>query len=549
MTKKIFRAIFLTAFGLCLGTLLLILFYLYHYFTDLERSQLQEQTYLVAQAVELEGQAYLDQWSIADVRVTWVQADGGVVFDSEIDWQQLGNHAGRKEIQEAFETGYGASIRYSSSLTEQLIYTAQKLADGSVIRLAQKQDTILLLLWNLLPAVGLLLVLSVVFSLQIARFTSKKLLAPLEQIDLSHPLSQSVYPELSPLLHRLDQHQEALLEKEQLLQQKREEFDTIISKIREGMVIVDQEGKLVSYNTAAAQLFGLESQQKGILLGQLYRHQAFQTLLDEVLSGKSRQDWLALVHSQYRVVGRPIWSDQGQTGAALLFFDETGQMALETMRKEFTANVSHELRTPLQIMMGYSEILQTQDLAQQSLNFVQKIHKESRRMLSLIEDLLSLAQLDEIHALQKQEIGLKAFIADLLAGLEEQAAKAEVSLYLTGEDVTLWANPGLLHSILYNLCDNAIKYNQEQGRVQVDLAEREGQVCITIQDTGIGISHADQQRVFERFYRADKSRSKMTGGTGLGLSIVKHGLQLHGATIEVDSQVGRGTSMVLSFPQ
>lgn len=547
MVKKIFRSILLSSLGLCLGMLCLIMFFLYHYFTQIEIKQLQEQTSLVAQGVEFEGSSYLEKIAVPDVRVTWIQENGEVQYDSEVASAQMENHRSRKEVIEALQDGVGSSIRYSSTLTEQSLYTAQRLTDGSVIRLSLSQGTIFLLLWKMVPWLIVLLLVSIAVSTYTSRITARKLLLPLEELNLEDPLSNDVYAELNPLLKRLNQNQEALVVKEQLLQQKTKEFTTIISKIREGMLILDEQGKLVSYNHSAGELFELDRESIGTSLPSLYRKSSMKSLIETTLSGKKSQDYVAIESVQYKVLGRPIWAEGILSGAVLLFFDETEQQALETMRREFTANVSHELRTPLQIMAGYSEILKNQELTIEALRCSKKIYQETQRMITLVEDILYLSQLDEIKEITREKVNLTVMLQDILNNLKEQANQRDISLSLTGLTVYYWGNKQLLHSIFYNICENAIKYNKEKGSVTVQIQEDANRIFIDIVDTGIGMARKDHSRIFERFFRIDKSRSKKVGGTGLGLSIVKHGLLLHNARITVNSQLGKGTKMSMEF--
>lgn len=550
MTKKIFRTVLLSSMSIFLGTIILILGYLYHYFTNSQLDQLRLQTSLITQAVEEDGQTYLDQIDLQDLRVTWIAHDGQVLYDSEKDVKQLDNHSNREEVVEALETGYGESIRQSATLTQRLLYTSQRLNDGTVIRLAIAQKTIVVLLWNLAPWVSLLFLISVFAAILLARLTSKKLLAPLAAIDLDKPLDNEVYAELHPLLKRLDYHQSQLAEKETLLQQKQDEFDTIISKIREGMVIVDAKGHLVSYNGAASQLLDFQSDDFGQSLPFFQRNLGLKSLMDTVLNGQKVESICEIKDSQYKVIARPILTDKLQSGAVFLFFDVTEQYYLDKLRREFTATVSHELRTPLHILSGYSEILRANVVSPENVQlFSEKIYQESQRMIQLVEDILQLTQLDEGRTISKEPIHFKGVIQQVVASLQEKAEQRGISIQFDGDEVDFTGNPALIQSIVYNLCDNAIKYNRDGGQVTIDLYQDQEHIHLEVRDTGIGISQADQERIFERFYRVDKSRSKQVGGTGLGLSIVKHALQVHGASVQVSSQLGQGTTMTVHFPK
>lgn len=550
MTKKIFRAIFLSTMGILLGTFLLTLGYLFHYFSDLQMAQLGTQTSLMAQAVEREGFHYLREVDNKELRVTWIAPDGAVLYDSEKAVEELDNHANREEVREALDLGNGQSIRQSDTLTKRLLYSAQRLADGSVLRLSLSQETIWVLLGQLTPWLGLLFLLSGLVSLLIAKRVSQKLLEPLEKLNLEKPFENDVYVELSPLLKRLEEHQTQLAEKEILLQQKREEFDTIISKMKEGMVIVDKKGRLVSYNSAAGQLLELERLNIGQVVPAFSRHIGLKELLEEGLAGQKAERIFEFGDRHNKVLIRPIWAEAEQTGAVILFFDVTEQHYLDKLRREFTATVSHELRTPLHILFGYSEMLQSGMTSPRDVQlFSTKIYQESKRMIQLVEDILQLAQLDEGGKIHKEVVDVTQLIEQVLAGLNEKMKQKNLSLTLVAETVYYRGNPTLLQSIIYNLCDNAIKYNKENGSVTVELSQCQDRLVLQVTDTGLGIADADKDRIFERFYRADKSRSKQVGGTGLGLSIVKYALQVHGATIDVESQLEQGTTMTVTFPR
>lgn len=550
MTKKIFRTVLLSSMSIFLGTIILILGYLYHYFTNSQLDQLRLQTSLIAQAVEEDGQSYLDHIDLNDLRVTWIDQDGQVLYDSEKDVSQLDNHGNREEVVEALKTGYGESIRQTATLTQRLLYTSQRLQDGTVVRLAIAQKTIVVLLWKLAPWVGTLFIISILVAISLARLTSQKLLAPLEAIDLDNPLENEVYSELHPLLKRLDLHQSQLEEKERLFQQKQDEFDTIISKIKEGLIIVDAKGHLISCNGAASQLFGFQSVDVGEFLPSFQRNLGLRSLMETVLSGQKVESVCEIKECQYKVIARPIWTDGLQSGAVLLFFDVTEQYHLDKLRREFTSTVSHELRTPLHILSGYSEILRANVVSPENVqSFSEKIYQESQRMIQLVEGILQLTQLDEGRTISKESIHFKELIQQVISSLQEKADQREIAIQFEGENVAYKGNLALIQSIVYNLCDNAIKYNKYGGRVIIRLYEVSNQIIFEVKDTGIGISPDDQERIFERFYRVDKSRSKQVGGTGLGLSIVKHALHVHGASIQVTSQLGQGTTMLVRFPK
>lgn len=550
MIKKIFRSTFLANLLVLLVTVLLMLGTLYRYFTHLQLEQLQTQTTLAAQGVSQEGLDYFEQVQTPTLRMTWVDNQGTVLYDTQEDASQMENHAKREEIASALQNGYGQSQRYSSTLTKTSLYAAQRLTNGTVLRLSVTQDSIWHLLLGLTYPIGLTIFLAVILSLLGARYTAKRIVAPLNHLNLEQPLNNQVDEEISPLLRRIDKQQQELLQQEQLLAEKKKQFDTIISKIREGLLLLDTRLNVVSINTAAAELFHLDATGLGKNLLEIVRDRPLHQLLEHSLSGQKADGLLTRDDRQYKVLSRPIFSDGQVSGLVVLLFDITEQWQSEQLRREFTANVSHELKTPLQIMSGYSEMMSNPEMSKSDMHyFSEKIYREAQRMIKLIEDVIHLSQLDESPQLDVQQVDLYQLAKENLDRLTAKATDKNIHLQLKGNATPLYGNPALLSSIIYNLCDNAITYNKENGQVVVSVTEHDGKVFLTVEDTGIGIAKDQQERIFERFYRVDKSRSKKVGGTGLGLSIVKHALKQHQATLTIDSQLGQGTSVTVSFDQ
>ena len=549
MTKKIGWAIFLYALLTFIVSFILMMGFLYNNFTEIQINQLKNEMNLVATGIEQKGQPYLENIRLTDTRITRIGSDGTVLYDSIKNKNSLDNHSNRAEVLQAHKFGKGESIRYSTTLTERVIYVAQVLQDDSVIRLSVSQQTIFLFLIKMLPYIGSIFVIIVFLSVIVARKTAKKIIAPLNTLNLEKPLMNQVYSELNPLLKKLDLNQKELKIKENILKQKNEEFETIISKIREGMIILDRAGNIITYNPAAKSLFNLDETHIGKQLSLIKRQSNLNSLIDKTLKGKKGEEVLKFENKHYKVLGRPVLSDREISGAVILLFDVTEKVQLEILRREFTENVTHELRTPLQIMTGYSEVLKDNKVSEQEVQmFSNKIYKEAKRMIKLVEDILNLSQLEEITEISMEEIDLSQLAKTVLDSLRSKAKEKEIELILEGENVKYEGNLPLLHSIFYNLCNNAIKYNVEKGTVTVRLKKEKKEVVLEIADTGIGISEYDCQRIFERFYRVDKSRSKKMGGTGLGLSIVKHSVQLHKGSIHVNSKLGKGTIMRIVFP-
>ena len=549
MIKKIFGSTLLANFLVLLASLALIMGALYRYFTQVQMEQLQTQTALAAKGISAEGLDYFDGLKTASTRITWVDNTGTVLFDTEYDAKQMENHGDRQEIKDALETGYGESSRYSSTLTQTSLYIAQRLDNGTVVRLSVTQHSIFLLLLGLLPTLLLIVLVVVGLSVLTAKYTAKRLVQPLNQLDLDAPLENPAYEEISPLLRRIDHQQKELGLQEQLLLQRKREFDTIISKIREGMVLLDKDGQIISMNPAAQTLLQTDESSIGKEILELVRNLKLHQLIEEGVKGRKGETIFSLDQTTYKVLARPVISEDQLTGMVLLFFDVTDQWQVEQIRREFTANVSHELKTPLHIISGYSEMLRNQLVSEDDIQvFAQKIYTESQRMVQLVEDIIHLSLLDETPQIAMEPLDLYQLAQESLESLSGKASQKQIALHLKGGAAQIQGNRALLSSVIYNLCDNAITYNQPKGDVYVTIRQQAKDVVLEVQDTGIGIPKEEGDRIFERFYRVDKSRSKKVGGTGLGLSIVKHALKCHGATIQVDSQVGKGTRMTVTFP-
>jgi len=550
MTKRIFRSIGFVAIAVFLASLILIMGVLYDYFSGVQQRQLQMQLELAAQGVTNEETAYFSDLTVRDYRITWIAADGTVLYDSDALSSDMENHLEREEIKEALATGHGESRRYSATLMDRSLYAAQRLEDGTVLRLSIAQSSILTLVLGMAQPISIVIVLAVVLSVVLAIRLSKNIVKPLNEIDLDHPLSNEGYDELAPFLRRIDSQQKQLRGQKTRLEQKQAELDTIIDSMSEGMVLLNEHGKIVSINPAAMALLGVEKSPVGADMLTVSRNLSLNDILRQTLQGQSVVETVSLETGQYQISASPIMSEGKVAGAALCFFDVTEKEKAEQMRREFTSNVSHELKTPLHSISGYAELLQNNMVKQGDIvPFAGKIYREAQRMTSLVEDILSLSHLDEgAEDMEWTEVDLYELAAKAIAGLEAEAKAAEVKMSLHGEYCSLHGVPQLLHSILYNLCDNAIKYNKNGGEVTVSVERQDADAVLTVSDTGIGIPAQEQARIFERFYRVDKSRSKEVGGTGLGLSIVKHAVLIHHGTIEVDSAVDEGTTITVRLP-
>lgn len=546
MTKKIFRTTLSASLGIVLVTILMIMGFLYNYFNHIQREQLRTQTALASQGISFEGKDYFENLKTSNVRITWVDNKGQVLYDTQSDAKHMKNHANRQEIKEAIKSGYGESTRWSATLTEKSIYAAQRLNNGTIVRLSVAQQTIFYLLLGMISPLAIIILLAIILSVLIARYIAKKVSEPLNNIDLDHPLSNDSYEEITPLLRRLDSHQAKIQHQKLLLQKRQKEFDTIISKIKEGMILLDDQARIVSINAEALKLFQINDDWHGRFMMEVSRDLTLKDLIDQGLKGKKKEANIGIENNHYRVLVRPTTDNNRVTGLVVLLFDVTDQLQMEQLQREFTANVSHELKTPLHVISGYSELLANQMVPNEEvLQFAAKIHKESERLVKLVEDIINLSHLDEQEKLPQETVNLYDLTQKVLEGLQAKADKKHIQINFNGEEAILRGNPVLLNSLVYNLCDNAITYNHEKGQVNVTLKNSPDTITLEVSDTGLGIAEKDKKRIFERFYRVDKSRSKIVGGTGLGLSIVKSALDFHNGSIKVDSHLGQGTTMTV----
>ena len=550
MTAKLFRTSMAVAVSVMVLSIALFMGMLYQYFSDQMMTELESETWLVSRGVELDGMDYLNGLHTTS-RVTWVAADGTVLYDNEADASTMENHADREEIREALTSETGTAQRFSSTLSEQTLYVTQRLSDGTVIRLASAQKTVGLLLISMIQPILIILVLSLLLSAVLASRLSKGLIKPILSLDLEHPEDCETYDELTPLLSRLKRQNDTIQQQMNLLKQRQTEFAALTDNMSEGFLLLDRQGHVLSHNSGALRLLGVEEPEGEVNVLVLNREEPFRQAVDEALSGKRSQQMLHLNGRYCKLLANPVLADGKPAGAVLVLLDVTEQEQRDELRRELTANVSHELKTPLTSISGIAEIMQSGMVKPEDIqSFAGDIYQEAQRLIALVEDIIRLSRLDEgAESLEREPVNLLSIAQDVARRLDSAAQKAGVTLKVMGLSVEVRGIPSVLDEMVYNLCDNAIKYNHPGGTVNVTVAPTDdGSAEVTVEDTGIGIPVEDQSRVFERFYRVDKSHSKEIGGTGLGLSIVKHGASLHGAQIHMDSQVGRGTSVQLLFP-
>ncbi len=550
MTKRIFRSICLVAITVFTASVILIMGVLHAYFSDVQQEQLKMQTNLAAQGVMHEGMDYFKDLDVSDYRMTWIDGQGAVLYDSQSDSAGMENHLEREEVKAALVSGYGESRRYSATLMERYLYAARRLPDGTVLRLSISQNSILTLLMGMVQPICIAFAVALLLSVALAVRLSGRIVQPFNEIDFDNPLSNEGYDELSPFLRRIASQQRQLASQRDALEQKENELHTIVGSMNEGMILLNEKGKIISMNPAARRLLGASWECVGLDLLSVSRNLDLQEILEKTLRGEACEKVIALQGERYQIDASPVRAEDKVRGAALCFFNVTEKEKAEQMRREFTANVSHELKTPLHAISGYAELLKNDMVKREDVSpFAGKIYDEAQRMTQLVEDIISLSRLDEgAKDMESERTELYGLAAKAVKSLEPEADAARVTMELSGEPADVEGVPQLLYSIVYNLCDNAIKYNREGGKVAVRVAAEKGKTILTVSDTGIGIGKEHWERIFERFYRVDRSHSRAVGSTGLGLSIVKHAVIIHKAEITLDSEEGRGTTVTVKFP-
>ncbi len=549
MTRKIFLSIMAAAAVVLLCSVLIIMGCLYDYFGGVQERQLEDELALAQTGVECSGKTYLKALEGESYRLTWIAPSGEVLFDSQADESSMENHAQREEVRQALETGEGQSSRYSSTLLEKTIYYAKRLTDGSILRISISRATAGVLVMGMLQPMLVVLAAALILALVLAKRISARIVAPLNRLDLEKPLENDTYEELSPLLTRINQQRRQIDAQLRTLQQKKDEFDQITASMNEGLVLMNEKGTVLSINPAARELFHAEPDCVGQDFLTVERSHEISCAIRRALEEGHAELRVERGGREYQLDISRIESEGTVIGAVLLAFDVTEQAFAERNRREFTANVSHELKTPLQSIMGSAELIENGLVKQEDMpRFVGHIRTEAARLVTLIEDIIRLSQLDEGGELPFEPVDLKKLAEEASASLASAAAEKQVTIRVHGDDRQITTVRRLASEIIYNLCDNAVKYNREGGSVDVTIGGTAHGAVVTVQDTGIGIPPEHQSRVFERFYRVDKSHSRQSGGTGLGLSIVKHAVQYLGGRIELESQPGKGTTMRVHFP-
>lgn len=548
MTRKIFRSIIAVAMVVLLASLFIASTFLYSYFNKSQVSQLKEELSLVAANVDKAGTEYFDNFDSSVFRFTLVDANGMVLYDSQATAEDMENHLEREEIAEALESGHGSSERYSSTLTERTIYEATRLENGNVLRISVSQVTVGALIIGMIPAICAIVFISVVIALLMSQKMAKSIVKPLNELNLEIPTENDAYEELTPILTKINKQRKQITRQMRQLRQKSDEFEQITASMNEGLVLLDKNGMVLSINAAAKKLFSADETAVGCDFLTLDRSADMSRAIEKALGGKKAELREERNGSEYQFVINRTESDGKTVGVVILCFDVTETAFAERNRKEFTANVSHELKTPLQSIIGSAELLENGLVKpEDTKRFVGNIKNEATRLVSLINDIIRLSQLDEDSETATESVDLYDIANEVIEVLTVSAAKKQVELHLNGESCVMNGIRRYLYEIIYNLCDNAIRYNKDGGKVTVDLKNKDGNIVLSVSDTGIGISNEHQSRIFERFYRVDKSHSKETGGTGLGLSIVKHAVAYHGGTIKLESKPQEGTTITVEF--
>lgn len=550
MTKRIFKSILLAAFVVLLASTGLTLGVLYNHFGNQLEKELRTEAEYLAIAVEKEGMKAFDSLPADAQRITYVDTDGTVLFDNAAEADQMENHKEREEIEEAMETGRGSAVRTSDTLSRKTLYFALRLEDGTVLRVSSEQYNVPGLIGGMVQPMLLILLLMLIISGFLASRLAKHIVNPLNGLDLDHPQENQTYDEIAPLLTKISRQQNSLQREIADAKRQQEEFSIITENMEEGFLVIDSHTEVLSYNSSALRLLGAEEKQARQSVLALNRSEAFQDTVERVLSGQhviSNQEFQGI---SCQVAANPVFQDGRVTGAVILILDVTEKMNGEKMRREFTANVSHELKTPLTSISGFAEIISDGFVRpEDTKKFAGRIFNEAQRLITLVNDVIKISQLDEGKLpYERESVDLYETVREILKRMEESANAEGIHLYLYGPHVKADTVRTILEEVLYNLCDNGIKYNKKGGSLTVTLSMEGDCPRITVEDTGIGISEEDQKRIFERFYRVDKSHSKAIGGTGLGLSIVKHGSMFLGGDMKVESTLGEGSRFILTLP-
>ena len=560
MTKRIFGGAFIVSLVAIISAVAMVLGVAYTKEQQLFKRQLEQQAMLLAATMEntspdddVESLRKLshDIHGTFENRITYIGQDGTVLFDNEADPATMENHLGREEVVAAKQSGTGTAIRESYTMSEMTVYCARVIGYGCIVRVAGTMDTVAARIAGMWWEVLLIVIIAAMVSLGVAAIGARVVVKPINSIDLKNPDIGESYSEIAPLLHRISEQNHEIDQQIAELTRSRKEFSLITENMSEGFIIIDSRTEVLSYNTAALKILGSDftGSSRSVLV--LNRSEAFRSAVEDALAGKRSETDLTLSEKIYQVIATPAFTGSSVTGAVMIILDITEKEAREELRREFTSNVSHELKTPLTTIYGISDMLVGGIVKPEDIpGFAKNIRDEAGRMITLIQDILKLSQLDEnTFSDQRERVDLYELAQSAAERLRPQADEKHVTISVTGERSEFTGIATVLEEMIYNLLDNAVKYNKQGGRADVDVRSSGDDIVVTVSDTGIGVPADSIDRIFERFYRADKSHSRKIGGTGLGLSIVKHGVSLHGGSITVKSSEGSGTTFTMALPK
>lgn len=551
MRNKIFKSLFLLALTALLLSAVLFLWITSKHITQENFDNLKNQAQIIL-ALHEEGKfnyANLQNKNINE-RITILAPDGKVLFDNYVDASALENHLAREEVQQALKYNEGYAIRMSDTLDEEVTYYAVKMPEGNILRFAETNDSILIRFASTIHYLIAIWLLLIVLAYLAAKSITAHVVRPLQDIDLEQPLLQPIiYPELHPLLERIALQQTKLDKEMRRYKNKKKEMKAVTNNMNEGLIVLGSNGEILSINKSGVNFFAKEKQE---LIGQniliLNDSPELEQLLNNIIATGKGSALIEKGSSYYQLNGSKI----GENGIVLIIMDVTEKTASEKLRREFSANVSHELKTPLQSILGYSEIMLSGLVKKDdSPRFLQKIYDEAKNLLHLIDDIIKLSKLEEHNLDTLDEIDLKTIAQNIISRLQHKAAQNNIRLTLNcpAEKCSMIGITSMIEETFSNLIDNAIKYNNPGGSVNVAIVEKENKWVISVADTGMGIAPEEKDRIFERFYRIDKSRHKAVEGTGLGLSIVKHSIMYHKGSIKINSSIGRGTTFIVKLPK
>lgn len=548
MHKKIFRSSMLVTLLVLLSSIVLIMGILYDYFESQLINELKREAAYISIAIENEGIEYLDSIENENERITLIAPDGTVIADTVADTDVLENHIDREEVKEAIQNGSGTSSRYSDTLTEKIVYYALEMKDGNILRISARHYTVFTILFGLLQPIMIVVFISILLSLWLCHRVSVKIVEPINTLDLEHPENNETYEELTPFLKKIANQRKIIDKQLKDAMQMQEEFKLITENMSEGFLIIDSEMRILTHNTAAMKLLNMSAAESENVLS-VNRSKAFRKMLERVLSGVRNESETESDGKYYRFIANPVLDENNIIGAVVVILDVTESVNSENLRREFTSNVSHELKTPLTSISGFAEIMKNGDTPNEMvIDFSNSIYEEAQRLISLVSDIMKISELDEKTVVyEKETVDLYSLSLEVAERLRAEADKKNIKINVIGDTAEVIGVRKILDEMIYNLCDNAIKYNKENGIVDIIVSLADSKVKLIVRDTGIGIPTAQQSRVFERFYRVDKARSKSIGGTGLGLAIVKHGAIYHNAEIELESKENAGTLVSVIF--